>query len=173
MAIQLSPPPLSSTIAGFDYLTRGWSSWFTSIYDYVTNQRATVTISSATTLSPVTYGDREILVDSAAGIAITLPTATGSGQRYNLNIVTTITSLTTTVVTTSPDKLVGTVYQTKTDNTFLTYIFNGTGHTTLTLNGTTKGGLVGDRIQLTDIKANVWQCLVYEHASGAVASPVS
>jgi len=173
MANRLSPPALSTTAIGTDYFTKGWSAWFSSLYDYVTNQRAVVTITAATTLDPVTHHDREILVDSAAGIAITLPTATGSGRRYYLNIVTTVTSSATTIVTTSPDKLVGTVYQTKTDNTFLTYIFDGTSHTTLTLDGTTKGGLVGDRIQCTDIKANVWQCLVYEHASGAVASPVS
>ena len=44
---------------------------------------------------------------------------------------------------------------------------------TITLNGSTKGGLKGARVIADDITANVWAVLVYSEASGTEATPFS
>ena len=44
---------------------------------------------------------------------------------------------------------------------------------TITMNGTTTGGLVGDRILLKDIAAGFWQVQVIGAATGTEATPFS
>jgi hypothetical protein len=44
---------------------------------------------------------------------------------------------------------------------------------TITMNGTTTGGLIGDRIVLKDIAANLWSVSIVMAATGTEASPFS
>jgi len=132
---------------------------------------AIVSVTSAGALSAASHGGRVTVINSAAGIALTLPAATGSGTVLNLYIGTTITSLTTTITAAGSDKLAGIATQCKTDNTTKTYVATAASTTAMTMDGTTKGGIKGDRIKLVDIASGLWAIEVVQTASGVVASP--
>lgn len=112
-------------------------------------------------------------INSAAGIALTLPAATGSGAIFRCVIVTTITSLTTTITTNSGDYIAGLVIQEKIGTGPAYYAANGTSHHIITMDGSTKGGIIGDYIELIDVKANLWSLKMVTQATGTVANPIS
>ena len=113
-------------------------------------------------------------IRSAAGIALTLPAATGSGNIIRCRFVTTVTSGSTTITSASgSDFYAGTVIQIKIGTGGAYYAMNGTSHRVLTFDGSTKGGLIGDIIDFIDIKANLWSVHSITQATGVVASPVS
>lgn len=155
-------------------LNRGQTATASEVNRNCDKSTRIIDVTSATvTLSENTHESRYVTLNRAAGIAVTLPAATGSGSRYRFIITTTVTSNTTTITAAAGDFLGGTVLQTKTDNTFASYHMDGTSHTTLTFNGTTKGGIVGDYIELFDASTTMWHVKAMTKATGVVASPVS
>ncbi len=110
------------------------------------------------TLSDAVHGGSHIVtLNRAAGIAVTLPASAGTGTRFRLFIGTTVTSNTTTIkVANASDTMIGfmEIYQDSGD-TALQFEVGGTNDT-ITLNGTTKGGIKGDMIELIDIATNLW-----------------
>lgn len=117
-----------------------------------------VNLTAATlTLSQAVHGNKIVTVNKADGTAITLPAASGTGSIYRLFIGTTITSNSTTIkVANASDTMVGfmKILQDGGD-TALHFEVGGTNDT-ITLNGTTKGGIKGDMIELIDIATNLW-----------------
>jgi len=112
---------------------------------------------STLTVSSTTHDNKVVTLNRAAGIAVTLPAATGSGAWYRFFIGTTITTNTTTIkVANSSDTMVGfmTIFQDGGD----TALFFEVGSTddTITLDGSTKGGIKGDMIELIDVATNLW-----------------
>jgi hypothetical protein len=100
--------------------------------------------------------DKIITLNLAAGIAVTLPAAVGSGDKYEFLVGTTFTGDCTIAVANATDVMAGMASLLDNDSTAQTaYAATGTDDT-LTMNGTTKGGLVGDRVELVDIDAGVW-----------------
>lgn len=117
-----------------------------------------VNLTAATlTLSQAVHGNKIVTVNKADGTAITLPAAAGTGSIYKIFIGTTITSNSTTIkVANSSDTMVGfmDIYQDGGD-TALQFEVGGSNDT-ITLNGTTKGGIKGDMIEIIDIATNLW-----------------
>src|SRR4051812_5449806 len=62
---------------------------------------------STLTLDRVIHRDTVVDLNRAAGIAVTLPAATGTGDRYYLHIGTAVTSNTTTITCAGSDKFGG------------------------------------------------------------------
>lgn len=125
-----------------------------------------VVLTAATlTLSPLLHAGQCLVVNKADGTAITLPAATGSGAEYEIFIGTTITSVGTTIkVANANDTMVG--FQDIAQDggsTNLTFEIGGTDDT-ITLDGSTKGGIKGDTIYIKDIAANLFR--VIEKLSG-------
>ena len=86
---------------------------------------------------------------------MTLPAASGTGNKYSLYVGTTISSNTTTVkVANASDTMVGGL-GIATDIAGVTVQAGGTDDT-ITMSGSTTGGVVGSVIHLTDIAANKW-----------------
>lgn len=125
---------------------------------------------STLTLAAATHESKIVTLNRAAGIAVTLPAATGTGAKYTLILGTTITSNTTTITAAGSDKLHGfnTIVKVGT-TTANTYPITATS-TVLTLNGGTKGGYIGDVIELIDIATNLWHVKETLQGSGAIAS---
>jgi len=117
-------------------------------------------------------------INSAAGITLTLPAATGSGDTYEFYNQTTITSGSTLIqVASASDFIVGNVVAAiaAATNSFDT-ANTGTSTSesdTITLNGSTKGGIKGDWIRLVDLVANHWQVNGILSASGTPVTPFS
>ncbi|GEM_PF-531695 len=129
---------------------------------------------STLTLSEATHDGKIVTLNRAAGIAVTLPAATGSGAKFRLFVGTTVTSNTTTIkVADASTTMVGfaAVYQDG-GNTALMIEAGGTDDT-ITLDGSTTGGIIGDMIELIDIATNLWFVDVKISATGTEASPFS
>lgn len=119
-----------------------------------------------------TYAGTTNVLNRAAGQAVTLPAATGSGLALRFLIGTTITSNTTTIRVTGNDVFQGFCTQfADGGNTANNYEAAGTNR--ITFDGSTTGGIIGDSIELIDMKADTWFVRIIQSATGTEASPFS
>ena len=135
--------------------------------DKYCDESAHAVISATTTtltLTQATHANKVVTIDKVAGVAFTLPEATGTGDVYKLVLGTAMTSGSTTVTaadTTNAD-FAGTILMVDLDAATTAYIaqtIQATGDDIFTMNRTTTGGVnVGlDWVSFTDIKADLWQ----------------
>jgi len=120
------------------------------------------------------HAGRTIVISAVAGCAVTLPAATGTGSVYRFVIGSTITSNSTTIkVANATDVMSGRAYVIS-DNSaaVLGYATTSTSDT-ITLNGTTLGGLIGDHIEIIDAIAGTFAVRVFTAATGTEATPFS
>lgn len=115
--------------------------------------------------------NRTSTINSAAGIALTLPLAIGSGNEYRLFIGTTITSIGTTITAAGSDKISGQAMQTGATGA-ATAFYTAAG-TVVTLNGTTKGGIKGDLVTFRDVATALWSVNVTGSITSTAATPFS
>ena len=133
-----------------------------------------VTVTGNVTLSAADHSGRSVYLNKAAGIAVTLPAATGSGARYRLILAATVTSNTTTVTAASGDYINGVIRGgTGSSGSADSWPTTAATNTTITLDGTTKGGYIGDVIELEDMATNEWAISGQIKQSGTVATPIS
>ena len=137
-------------------------------------QVPTVNATAATlTVTPAAHAGVIITLNRAAGIAVTLPNATGTGNVYQFFVGTTVTSNTTTITRgTTNDVMSGVVLQCKAA-TSLTPIPTASNTNTITFDGSTKGGILGDWIELIDVGTNQWTLFMIISSTGTVATPLS
>lgn len=139
-----------------------------------TNAPVDVTASTLT-LSQASHSGKIVLLDRAAGIAVTPPAATGTGDVYILIVATTVTSNTTTIdakAGAASDIFVGFNYQFK-SGTGLTVYGTAANTNLITMDGSTQGGIKGDIIIMRDVATNFWSLLFYSNGTGTVATPFS
>lgn len=131
------------------------------------------------TLDPNTDGGAITPLNRAAGIAVTLPAATGSGVVFVLPIVTAVTSNTTTIkVANANDFMFGNATQTGSAGAVTAFGTSNSGTAatesdTITFNGSTTGGLKGDIVYLCDAGANMWIVEINGRITGTAATPFS
>lgn len=129
-------------------------------------------ITAAMTLNETAHEGKLLTVNSAAGIAIVLPASTGQGARYRLFIGTTVTSSATTIkVANASDIMIGTSI-TNADDTAKIWKTGATDDT-ISLNGTTTGGIKGDYIEIEDSAVNTWRVSIIGVATDTEATPFS
>lgn len=129
-------------------------------------------ITAATTLSQELHDGQTILLNNATGFATTLPPALGTGTKFRFFIATAVSSGSHTIVTAGSDVLKGFAHLFGDDAAALGG-FATTAGTTITMDGTTRGGFAGDIIELEDVASAVWSVRMYGHASGSEATPFS
>lgn len=118
-------------------------------------------------------------LSAAAGQAITLPAASGSGSIYRFVVITTITSNTTTIkVANASDVMAGVATMGSAGGTSLSTGTTSTGAVssqsdTITFNGTTQGGIIGTYVDVLDAAANLFVVEVHGVASGIAVTPFS
>lgn len=127
---------------------------------------------AALTLNPEQHDGRTMLFDRLAGVAVTLPKATGSGAKYLFKIKTAPTSGSLVVkVGNTVDIIQGGVHFVDTDTAGTTTAFQTAGDSdTITLSRTTTGGVsVGEWLELEDIASGVYAVrgVLSNTASGA------
>jgi len=129
---------------------------------------------STLTVTEATHDGALITLNRAAGIAVTLPAATGSGASFRFFIGTTVTSNSTTIkVANSSDTMVGgVVIMQDAGSTNIAFEAGGTDDT-ITGNGTTTGGIKGDYWEVIDVAANLWYVRGLVSGTGAEATPFS
>ena len=120
------------------------------------------------------HAGRTTVISAVAGCAVTLPAATGTGSVYRFVIGSTITSNSTTIkVANAIDVMSGRAFVIS-DNTAAVLGFaTGATSDTITLNGTTLGGIIGDHIEIIDAITGTFAVRVFTAATGTEATPFS
>lgn len=137
-----------------------------------------VVATSATTLAvtAASHAGKTVVISSAAPLAVTLPQATGTGNRYRFVVTVAATATGHTVkVANATDNMAGSmaIFDTSaTDITALAFAATATDDT-ITLDGTTKAGTVGTVIDIEDVKTGLFSVLVRGAATGSYATPFS
>lgn len=135
-----------------------------------------VTVAAATTQLTVTkalHDGRIIQLQSTAGLAVTMPAATGSGAIYTFQVITAISGGNVTIdAKTNAANYYGLVNQVKDGSALATYSTTATSNL-LTFNGGTTGGLAGDLVEVIDVATNVFNLYSISKATGTVATPIS
>lgn len=116
------------------------------------------------------FAGQTIVSNLAAAQAITLPAATGSGNKYRIYVQTTKTG-NLTITTNGSDDLVGALEVT-TDASGTPFLSDGTD-TIITMNGTTTGGVKGSYVDLQDVATATWLVSGRLVSTGVEATPFS
>ncbi len=126
---------------------------------------ATLTASDANTV---------LTVNAAAGLTLTLPAASGTGRRYEVVVGTTVTSNSVIIrVANASDVMTGSAVQAADAGSTANMWETAASDDTITFNGTTTGGIRGDRVLLIDVATNLWAVTVIGAATGTEATPFS
>jgi hypothetical protein len=141
----------------------------------VADTSARIISATAATLAitEATHDGKIITLNKADGVAVTLPAATGSGAKYKFIVGTTVTSVGYIIKVTGNDTMVGKAFVCQDGgDTVVGFEIGGTDDT-LTLNGTTTGGLKGDVIEVIDIAADLYFVDLRLAATSTEATPAS
>lgn len=137
------------------------------------NTYGAVTITSATlTVTADAYAGNRIILNRAAGIAVTLPAATGTGISYEFIMLVDASGAHTIKVANATDVMMGVAYLGN-DAAGASCFYTADTSDTISLNGSTTGGYKGARIIVDDIAAGFWAVNVLSEASGTEATPFS
>ena len=130
-----------------------------------------VTASRAITRSD---SDTTMVVSAAAGLTLTLPAATGTGDFYRVHIQTTVTSNNVIVlVANATDVMAGSARIAQDAGDTSVVFETAAASDTITLNGTSTGGTRGDFIELRDLAAGFWSVHMVATGTGTEATPFS
>lgn len=132
------------------------------------------TTATVLSLTQAAHAGKIVTVSSASPIAITLPATTGTGNTYTiqLQVAATATGHTINRATTA-DVMQGFVTALTTASANVIGYKTTATDNTITLNGTTQGGVVGDIIELIDVKAGFWAVMANTAPTGTTATPFS
>lgn len=118
--------------------------------------------------------NRVNVLDRAAGIAVTLPAATGTGHTYEFLVGTTVTSNTTTIkVANSTDVMTGLALSAADGGGSVNGWETAADTDTITFDGSTTGGIKGDMVRLTSVASGLWYVQVISSSTGTEATPFS
>ncbi|HEV8077453.1 MAG TPA: hypothetical protein VGP45_03620 [Marinobacter sp.] len=131
-----------------------------------------VTVADATvTITDDAHVGQRVVFNRAAGVTATLPAATGSGNRYEFIGAVDATG-NQIIQVTGNDTMAGVAYLGN-DSAGASCFYTAATSDTITLDGSTKGGLKGWRVICDDIAADTWAVMVMSEASGTEATPFS
>ena len=133
-----------------------------------------IPLTASVTLTRDTHAGNIMNLSAAAGLTVTLPASSGKGDMYRFFVLTTVTSGNDIIkVANSTDVIQGAVDIGASGA--VAGVVAGTTVTsdTITMNGTTTGGIIGSYIELIDTSLGFWQLSGVLMASGTVATPFS
>lgn len=138
----------------------------------LTPPNSLVTLTGNTTMTPAANGGRTMLLNNTAGLTVTLPTATGSGVNYNFFSITTPTTGNYVIQVTS-DVISGVGFISETAGPLTTGFLTGAATHTITMNGTTQGGILGAYVEVRDVGTAQWALKMATAGSGTIVTPFS
>ena len=143
-----------------------------SLAGFITGTDGVSTVTASTlAVTAADYNGQVINLSRAAGITVTLPAATGSNAVYTFEISTTVTSNSYKIqVANSTDVMNGFASVGGTTGAVFSTL---PASDTITMNGSTTGGLIGSYVQVTDIAAGYYLVQGSLVGSGTPATPFS
>lgn len=144
----------------------------TSTAGFITGTGAVAAAVTAATLTvDSSYNGQVIPLNRAAGITVTLPAATGSQAVYRFVVSTAVTSNNHIIkVANATDVMAGTAGVSGTTGSVFSTL---PASDTITMNGSTTGGLAGSYVEVIDIAAGDWIVTAALVGSGTPATPFS
>ena len=120
------------------------------------------------------HGGQIVTANRAAGVTATLPAASGTGAKYQFIVGTTVTSNDFIVeVANATDVMTGLAVMAQDAADTLVGFETAATSDTITMNGTTKGGIRGDSVECIDIASGLWWVRVMGSATGTEVTPFS
>lgn len=128
---------------------------------------------SSLAVTELTHDGKVITLNRAAGIAVTLPAATGSGARFKIVVGTTFTGAATIKVT-GNDIMKGTaILFADGGDTSVAFATAADSDTITFAADTSTGGIAGAYVDLIDIATDTWFVAMVSDAAGTEATPFS
>lgn len=138
---------------------------------YMQNYGIVTVTDSTVSITDDAYVGGRTIINRAAGCTVTLPAATGSGNRYEFIGAVDATG-DQVIQVTGDDTMAGVAYLGN-DSAGASCFYTAATSDTITLDGSTTGGLKGWRVVVDDIAADTWAVVVMSEASGTEATPFS
>ncbi|SDG34660.1 hypothetical protein [Pelagibacterium luteolum] len=132
-----------------------------------------INVTAATlTLDKETHSETVVTANREAGTTITLPASEGKGAKYRVFVGTTITSNSLIIqVANATDIMAGTLaVSTDIGGTVAP---TAADSDTITMNGSTTGGVKGSYVELIDVSSGVWAVRGGLVSTGVEATPFS
>jgi len=144
----------------------------TSTAGFITGTGVNSTVTASTlAVTKALYNGQTINLSRAAGITVTLPAATGTNATYRFLVTTAVTSNSYKIqVANATDVIQGIINVAGTTGTPFGSL---PASDTITMNGSTQGGLVGSYVEITDIATGVFLVSGSSLGSGTVITPFS
>lgn len=134
------------------------------------------TTAGATTLlvTAASHAGRLVVLNNTAPIAVTLPQATGTGNLYRFFVAVAATGTASTIkVANATDVMAGFQFTVTTTSTNVEGFATSATSDTISINGTTLGGIVGDEILIRDVKTGIFGVTMFSSSTGTEATPFS
>lgn len=134
-----------------------------------------VSLAVSTAITLLLHADRIIKMGGAGQArTFTLPAATGTGAKFKFVVGAVNTSGYLIKSASGADVMAGTIFTRSDDAAAVLAYKAGATDDTITLNGTTTGGVsTGDWVELTDLATNLWTVTGLTTSSGSEATPFS
>jgi len=144
----------------------------TSTAGFITGTGVNSTVTAATlAVTKDAYNGQTINLSRAAGITVTLPAATGSNAVYKFVVTTAVTTNNYIIqVANATDTMNGLASVAGTTGSVFSTL---PASDTITMNGTTTGGLIGSYVQVTDLASGYYLVQASLVGSGTPATPFS
>lgn len=133
-----------------------------------------ITLTASTSINRKSHAETMLNISAAAGLTLTLPASEGKGAKYRFFVRTTVTSNTVVIqVANATDVMQGTaIFAADGGDTGVLFETASTSDT-ITMNGSTRGGIIGDFIELEDVAAGFWSVRMVAQGTGTEATPFS
>jgi len=146
----------------------------TSTAGFISGTDSLVSVTADVTLTSASHAGRTMILDVASGATVTLPAATGTGNVYKFFVKTTVTSNDYIIQVASADDTMAGVAMVANDGGATASIFETVAASdTITLDGSTTGGILGGQIELQDVASGVFSVAIRQAATGTEATPFS
>ena len=131
-----------------------------------------IAVTAATTLDADAYAGRTINLNSTTGRTLTLPAATGSGATFTIFVGATVSSGSHVIQVANATDVIQGVLGVATDAAGVN-IPTAAASDTITMNGSTTGGVRGSMVELQDVASGIWSVRGALVSTGTEATPFS
>ena len=146
----------------------------TATNGFISGSGSLVSVTADATMTSASNAGRTMVFDIASGATVTLPAASGTGNIYKFFVKTTVTSNSYKIQVANANDTIAGVAILANDNDNAASVFETAPTSdTITLNGTTTGGILGGTVEIQDVASNIFSVVVRGGATGAEATPFS
>lgn len=135
--------------------------------------RLVVDTTTQVAVTAAAHAERDLVLTNTATVTVTLPAATATGNRYRIiRGATPATGNTVINSALTTEIMRGASLAVNTQSTTIGFVATATDNT-ITLNGTTQGGVIGTTVELLDRAAGAWHVNIFNITTGNPATPFS